>query len=407
MRLVKSKMGLLKKSLGVTLILASASASAGLTPKQELGKLLYFDTNLSMNRNQACASCHLPSAFFIDPANSANPAEAPVSLGSDVSLNGGRNAPTAAYAAFSPVFHFDPVEGLFVGGQFWDGRAATLAEQAKGPFLNPVEMAMPNKQAVLNRVAEDYNPNNKMYKKLWKEVYDVKLTDLEGNANKVLQPGTKEAIVVDSFYNMLAEAIGEFEKSSLFSPFSSKFDYMLLGLASFTAQEQSGMDIFNGKAMCNACHTSDNLVAPDGRLLPPMFTDFTYDNIGLPKNDNPLIAANPADLGLGGRPDIAALDPSGSRDGKFKVSTLRNIEKTAPYGHNGVFSTLEQIVHFYNTRDVDPSWPAPEVNVNVNHDELGDLKLTPEEEADLVAFLKTLTDGYGDPLPQFQYAPLP
>jgi len=354
-----NSIGWLNKSVGVSLLLVSVGASAApLTPKQELGKVLYFDTNLSINRNQACASCHLPPGFA-DPANADNPAEMPVSLGSDTSLNGGRNAPTASYAAFTPVFNFNRVDGLFVGGQFWDGRAPTLTDQAKGPFLNPVEMAMPNRQAVLNRVADDKGPNYKQYKKLWKDVYDVKLTDLEGNANATVQPGTKAAAVIDTYYHMLADAIADFEKSSVFSPFSSKFDYVLAGKAKFSAEEQRGLDIYNGKAGCNGCHASASLVAPDGRVMPPLFTDHTYDNIGLPKSDNPMIANNPVDLGLGGRADIAALDPTGSRNGKFKVSTLRNIAITAPYGHNGVFDTLEKIVHFYNTRDVDPSWPAP------------------------------------------------
>ena len=411
---INTKIGLLKKSMGISLLIASAAASAGggsagagLTPKQELGKILYFDTNLSMNRNQACASCHLPPTFA-DPANAADPAQAPVSLGSDTSLNGGRNAPTASYAAFSPKFRYDPVDGLFIGGQFWDGRASTLTDQAKGPFLNPVEMAMPNQQAVLNRVADDQGPHYLQYKYLWKVVYDVKLSDLEGDASKVLLPGSKPAIIVDGYYHMLADAIAEFEKSSFFSPFTSKYDYWLAGLARLSAEEQHGMDLYNGKAGCNACHTSDNLVAPDGSLLPPLFTDFTYDNIGVPHNTNPLIDANPADLGLGGRADIAALDPTGGQNGKFKVSTLRNIAVTAPYGHNGFFATLEDIVHFYNTRDVKKEkWPSPEVKENVNTSELGRLGLSPQEEADLVAFLKTLTDGYGAPLPQYQYSPLP
>jgi len=408
---ISKKMGLVKAIWGVSLVLACASASAGastsMSPKQALGELLYFDQNLSMNRNQACASCHLPPTFT-DPANSANPVDSVVSLGSDPTLNGGRNAPSAAYAKFSPVFRYDPAEGIFFGGQFWDGRAPTLTDQAKGPFLNPVEMAMPNMQAVLNRIADDKGPNYLMYKKLWKDAYDVKLSDLEGNENKTLQPGTKAAIVVDRFYHMMADAIAEFEKTNTFSPFSSKFDYVQAGMASFSPAEANGFAIFEGKAGCNACHTSAPLMAPSGDLLPAMFTDFSYDNIGIPKSTNPMIAGNPVDLGLGGRADIAALDPTGGRDGKFKVMTLRNIEVTAPYGHNGFFATLEDIVHFYNTRDVPAEgWAAPEVDVNVNHTELGNLMLTADEEADLVAFLKTLTDGYGAPLAQFHFAPLP
>ena len=130
------------------------------------------------------------------------------------------------------------------------------------------------------------------------------------------------------------------------------------------------------------------------------------DNIGVPKSTNPLIANNPVDYGLGGRADIAAKDPGGSQLGKFKVSSLRNVAITAPYAHNGYFSSLEQIVHFYNTRD-DGTWPAPEVPTNVNTAELGNLGLNESEEADLVAFLKTLTDGYGAPLNKFPFPPAP
>ncbi|WP_305909622.1 hypothetical protein Q9L42_004495 [Methylomarinum sp. Ch1-1] len=147
--------------------------------------------------------------------------------------------------------------------------------------------------------------------------------------------------------------------------------------------------------------------------FPPLFTDFTYDNIGVPRNVN--IPDDPeADLGLGGRADIAEQGPDGNEIGKHKVMSLRNIAITPPYAHNGVFKTLEEIVHFYNTRDVlgfvsdinDPQfakngWPAPEIEQNVNIDELGNLMLSAEEEAALVAFLKTLTDGY----PQWGHDP--
>ncbi len=378
-----------------TLVYAGGSKT-GLSEKEELGRLLYFDENLSINRNQACATCHFPPAF-VDPANTADPINSPVSAGSDVTLHGGRNAPSAGYAAFSPFFHWDGVEGLYIGGQFWDGRSTTLTEQAKGPFLNPVEMAMPSRAAVLARIAEKSNPNRSDYKKLWKAVYGVKLSLLD-------EPDSD--VEVDALYEMMADAIAAFEKTRLFSPFTSKFDYVLAGLATFTDAEQRGLDLFNGKAQCNACHVSDTLVAPDGGIMPPLFTDFTYDNIGIPKSTHPLLVDNPVDLGLGGRADIAARDPAGAEKGKHKVMSLRNIAVTAPYGHNGFFATLEDIVHFYNTRDV-ADWPAPEVADNVNVDELGDLGLSADEEADIVAFLKTLTDGFGEVIHTFPFPPFP
>jgi cytochrome c peroxidase len=151
--------------------------------------------------------------------------------------------------------------------------------------------------------------------------------------------------------------------------------------------------------MCSACHPS------------PLFTDFSYDNLGVPKNPlNPFYSQpkkiNPdgadwIDPGLGG-----FLKSAGEEEdvylpemGKHKVPTLRNVDKrpypafVKAYGHNGFFKSLEEIVHFYNTRDVE-EWPAPEVPINVNTDELGNLGLTAEEEAAIVAFLKTLSDGY-------------
>jgi cytochrome c peroxidase len=200
-------------------------------------------------------------------------------------------------------------------------------------------------------------------------------------------------------------------------------------MAEFSAQEARGLALFNGKAQCHLCHPA----GPDENGNAPLFTDYSYDNLGIPKSTNALIKDNPVDYGLGGRADIAEIDPdpvlsvdagypvSAGEAGKFKVMTLRNIAVTAPYGHNGFFATLEAIVRFYNKRDLMQSMSGsggmggggmsgggmggggmgggmnmqPEVAQNVNTEELGNLGLTMMEERDLVAFLKTLTDGYG------------
>ena len=150
------------------------------------------------------------------------------------------------------------------------------------------------------------------------------------------------------------------------------------------------------KGNCEACHP--NTVLPDGS--PPLFTDFSYDNLGAPKNpENPYYTLptdlNPegydyVDLGVG----VTVSDPG--ENGKFRVPTLRNVTITQPYLHNGVFKTLFQVISFYNSRDVAP-WPEPEVAENVNSDELGDLGLTNQEMEDIVAFLTTLTDGWVAP----------
>lgn len=415
---------------GILFIMVSAVVYAGftselLTPEQRLGQALYFDQNLSLNRNQSCATCHDPKAGFADPRNTADPLNSPVSEGSIPGKFGDRNSPSAAYAAFSPFFHWegtDPEEAMFVGGQFWDGRANTLAHQAAGPFLNPMEMAMPEhpyKTQVVRRLAE-----NRDYVRAFEEVYHVHLESV----NFSLTRFPLEAPGVLEVYDLMTKAIGAFEKSEMFNRFDSKFDYFLAGRVKLTSQEQRGLKLFENKGKCSLCHISTPSVAPDMSVIPPLFTDFTYDNLGLPAN--PKIAElrgekMPVDKGLGGRPDIAALDPKGLQIGKFKVPTLRNIALTAPYGHNGVFATLEQIVHFYNTRDVlktcrdisDPGfgktcWAPPEVLQNMNTEELGNLKLKPKEEADIVAFMLTLTDGWGAgngmaPLPRPVMPPTP
>ncbi len=378
-------------------LLSISSMGYTATQKEQLGKLLYFDTDLSLNKNQACASCHMPKGFA-DPRNAQDPLNNVVSLGSDITLNGGRNAPSAAYAAFTPIFHWNPMMGgMYMGGQFWDGRAATLTDQAQGPFLNPVEMAMPSKRAVLEAIAHDHNKNNKLYEKLFKSVYGIQLETLLSE---------DEQIYIDAVYVYVADAIASFEKSGELNKFNSKFDYFLAGKAQLSPSEQNGLMLFNGKAKCNNCHKSMPLTARDGSMMPPLFTDFMYDNLGIPKSTNPKIANNPIDYGLGGRADIAATDPKGLQLGKHKVVTLRNIELTAPYGHNGYFATLKEIVNFYNTRDV-ANWDQPEVLQNLNTTDLGDLGLTDKEEDDIVAFMKTLTDGYGKPQNSFPFPPFP
>ena len=379
-----------------------------------LGRQLYMDTNLSLQRNQSCNSCHaiapatpaggaeaLPSPGFVDPENIR--AGNAVSRGSLPGTSGALNAPSVGYARFSPHFQWDGEEGLYLGGQFWNGRAATLAEQAKGPPLNPVEMAMPSPWAVVSRLKE--NPH---YVERFRSLYQVDLEAIPAReaapADVLPPPGVAEA------YDAMGQAIAAFEKSRFFNRFTSKFDFVMAGLTEFSAEEQAGFELFQGdKSQCSACHVADPMSAPDGGQLPSVFTDFTYDNLGVPRNVT--IPGNPEpDPGLGGRPDIAAADPNGEQLGKFKVMGLRNIALTAPYMHNGVLTTLEQLVHFYNTRDTKPRactdntdpgfgkdcWPAPEIAQNVNREELGDLGLNATEERALVAFMLTLTDGYPD-----------
>lgn len=360
-------------SFGVIVVFCVSVAGFGmkegakLTPKQELGKKLFFDTNLSTPVGQACSTCHSPETGFANPDSNL-----PVSRGVHRDRFGNRNDLSAAYAAFSPRFGYDDEEEVYVGGMFWDGRAGDLAEQAKGPFLSQLEMANPNEGAVVDKV------RRAEYAGLFKKIY-----------------GAKAFADPNRAYDYIADAIAEYEKSHELNRFNSKYDLYLAGKAALSEQELRGLKAFEDekKGNCAACHPSK----PGEDGTPPLFTDFTYDNLGVPKNpENPFYYLpkefNPAgvdfvDLGLGGvlnKPE---------ENGKFKVPSLRNIAITGPYFHNGCFKTLRQVVVFYNTRDVGP-WPAPEVNANVNKDELGDLGLTEQETDDIVAFLHTLTDGY-------------
>lgn len=369
-------------ALAASMVTLTAPAWA-LTPKQLLGSMLYADTSLSNPPGQSCATCHHPSAGWADPANRRDPYSSVVSLGADGFSVGGRNAPSAAYAAFSPVFGWNDPLGMYLGGQFWDGRAPTLADQAKGPFLNPLEMAN-TMEGVVAAV------RSAPYARLFLKVF-----------------GPNAFADVPTAYDYIAEAIADFESTRVLNRFSSRYDQYLAGTGTLTAKELLGLQIYQGKALCDACHPSKPTVAADGTVAPPLFTDYSYDNLGIPKSLSPLLAGNPIDYGLGGRLDIAGVDPvevpdgldgtvvvSAGQAGKFKVPTLRNIAKTPPYGHNGYFATLTAIVSFYNTAGVPGLWPDPEVGLNVNRTELGNLGLTTGDVDALVAFLRTLTDQH-------------
>ena len=302
-----------------------------------------------------------------------------------------RNSPSIRYASFTPPFGYDE-EGTAFGGFFRDGRVPTLAEQAKQPFVDAREMANPTPAAVIGRLRE--SPSAARFR----EVFGADALD-----------------DADAAYSRLAAAIAQFEiESPDFRRFDSKYDAFLAGEAVLTPAEERGLALFEDpeKGNCAACHPSRP--APDG--TPPLFTDFTYDNVGLPRNARIAANADPAffDLGLCGpeRRDLAA-----RRDlcGAFKVPTLRNVARTPPYFHNGAFHTLREAVDFYARRDTHPGdwYPKsaggirkfddlpPKLGGAVNTAEVPyDRKageqpaLNPGEIDDVVAFLRTLDDGY-------------
>jgi cytochrome c peroxidase len=397
-------------------LVISAAAQGSLGPKEELGKSIFFDTNLSINQNQSCAGCHAPEAGWTGPETAINEHGA-VYEGSILGRFGDRKPPSAAYATLSPIF-FQDKKGLFVGGNFWDGRATgeklgnPAADQAQGPFLNPKEQALPDSACVVYRVCTA-------------TTYPVAFEDVWGDgACGITWPAGIEATCAtegetvalsaedraksDMAYDNIALSIAAYEDSPEVNAFTSKYDQTFDGKVKLTKEEQKGYALFQGKGKCKLCHISGK---------DALFTDFTFDNLGLPQNpENPAgVAPDFVDPGLGGFLQNAGYPEEvyQAEWGKHKVPTLRNVDLrpdagfVKAYGHNGYFKTLEGIVNFYNTRDVKPEcpgpyteaqalaagcWPAPEVAATVNLDELGDLGLTPDEEAAIVAFLKTLSD---------------
>ncbi|MCE8426523.1 MAG: cytochrome C [Candidatus Methanoperedens sp.] len=374
------------------LFAASAGNTTALTDQEQLGKNLFFDHDLSQPKGQDCAACHAPSVGFTGDHDAINKHGA-VYEGAVTERFGNRKPPTAAYAGDSPIL--DLAKGTWTGGMFWDGRATgwtlrdPLAEQALGPFLNPLEQNLPDPSEVVSRVS---------------------VSSYGGLFNKVCGSATVK-------YDCIGRAIAAYERSADVTSFTSKFD-----LGKLTKQEKDGLALFKGKGKCDRCHLSKG--------KKPVFTDYTYDNLGIPRNpENPFYNEplfNPlgvawVDEGLGGflYKDPTYFNVARTEIGKEKVPTLRNVAKgsceteldnpncvTKAYGHNGYFKSLKSIVHFYNTRDVLPvcggiknapgvdCWPLPEVGLNINMKEVGNLGLTPGEEDDIVAFLNALSDTY-------------
>jgi cytochrome c peroxidase len=376
----------MKRSLfliGCALLLLAALAppalAADLTAQAQLGKHLFFDSDLSAPAGQACAACHAPAVGWTGPIASINAAGG-VYEGAVAGRFGNRKPPSAAYAGSSPILYFDGA--TWVGGMFWDGRATgwmlgdPLAEQAQGPFLNPLEQNNASAQVVVDKVEAS------TYADLFHAVCG------------------SDSLSTNQKYEVIGRAIAAYERSTEVSAFTSKYDAFLVGKARLTGQEMNGLKLFMGKAQCGNCHVA------------PLFTDFTYDNLGIPRNPlNPFYSEpvwNPegltwVDTGLGGFLKAAGYAETvwGPEWGKQKVPTLRNValrpsrDFVKAYGHNAYFKSLTEVVHFYNTRDVPAAgWPAPEVAATVNSTEMGDLGLNHGQELAIVAFLETLSDGY-------------
>ena len=346
----------------------NSAQQINLSAVEQLGKDLFFDELLSEPEGQSCASCHNPDYAFSSASDD-------ITEGAVSGRFGNRNVPSISYSFKTPQFHqeFENDELVYVGGMFLDGRAANMIDQAKGPLLNPLEMNNGTEKDIINKVIKAG------YKRKFEKLFGNDVFEKDSKAIKII-----------------LTTIVAYESSKEFGLFNSKYDLWLKGQVELTAQEKRGLDIFESddKGHCSSCHLS----AIDRFGNPPLFSEFDYDNIGVPKNsNNPYYSQdkkynpeglNYIDNGLG----VVLQDKK--FDGQFKVPTLRNIAITAPYMHNGVFETLEEVVDFYNTRDIDQKWQQPEVKENMNTDEMGDLKLNESDISALIAFLKTLTDNY-------------
>jgi cytochrome c peroxidase len=382
-----------------------------------VGRQIFFDSKMSNPvGSQSCASCHMPNVGFAGIGDGVGFVQG-IGQGAVQGAFGGRKPPSAAYASFAPQLTLDtppadpadPVAPVpeFTGGLFWDGRATGLrlgnpaAEQALGPFLSPAEHNI-DKLTVLNNI------KSSNYYSLWLSAFNNEPIDLSNSA------------LIEANYDKVGRAIAAYEATAEVNKFTSKYDASVKGKVRLSPQEERGLAIFNLQGECYDCHES----IPLNATTPALFTDFSYHNLGLPKN-----TASPnkesllkRDLGLGG--ELETTLPNGqfkypaewraqavAQYGKFKTPTLRNVAAgtNRRYMHNGIFNSLEAVVHFYNTRDVPGAgweingvfrtWAelGKEVNLNVEIHGAGNLGLTAAQEADLVAFMKTLTDGWSAP----------
>lgn len=359
---------------------SSAQADNPLTFEsiEELGQALFFDVNLSQNRSQSCATCHDPSHGFVDARDTA--AGRAFSQGDDGHSLGDRNAPTAAYAMFSPKFHKTD-EGYYIGGQFLDGREPDLAGQAGGPPLNPIEMGMIDKASIVVRLQE-----NSDYVAALTAYFDADVFD---------DPATA--------YGAMATSIAAYETTAEFAPFDSKYDRYLRGEYTMTSAEELGKLLFFSEQFtnCNLCHQLQTSPISQQET----FSDYRYYNIGVPTNiagrAHNGVPLDTIDHGLMGNPAVG----DASEDGKFRTPTLRNVAITGPYMHNGVYNDLRTVILFYNrynskaaARQVNPetgiAWRRPAVPKTLAAKELTHGPALDDQRIDaLVAFLKTLTDA--------------
>jgi len=364
---------------------ASTPGSEVMSAAAELGQLIFKDPSLSASGAMSCETCHDPRIGHASPFTTA------VALGGPgLNEQGLRTPPAINYLKFNGAFKLD-ADGAPMGGFFWDGRANSLAEQAKGPFLGAVEMANRTPADVIAKLSAA------TYADRFKKVFGANIfSDAE------------------TAFERVAYALERYQiEDKDFAPFTSKFDAVNQGKASFTPEELRGLAWFNraDKGNCAACHPSTK---PDNAPA-ALFTDFSYDNLGIPRNTE--ISANADanffDKGLCGpvRTDVSA---QVALCGAFKVPSLRNVALRQRFFHNGKFNTLQQAIEFYITRDTSAStWYTDALGAVVPYNDLPLAErslvnvteapynrrgqspaLDAQEIRELIAFLRTLSDGY-------------
>ncbi|WP_199541306.1 cytochrome-c peroxidase [Paraburkholderia kururiensis] len=397
-------------------------ATAPLSAVALLGKQMFFDPRLSASGQQSCATCHSPQHAYGPP--NALPVQPG---GAHMSLQGDRAVPLLTYLYRQPNFSIGPDDGeaettasladtaaqaastpraqkvagaapaapamVPQGGLFWDGRADTLQAQAYGPLFNPVEMANTDVKTVAAKIAE--------------APYAATLRQLFGPAIF-----NDPARVVSEA--MFAIARYQVEDPS-FHPYTSKYDYWLEGKVRLTRAEIRGLHLFTDKnrANCAGCH----LATPGKDGLPPMFTDFQYEALGVPRNRTLAVNHDPAfhDMGVCG-PHRTDLSTQTQYCGMFLTPSLRNAATRQAFFHNGVYHSLEDVMKFYNLRDTDPGkiYPRGPDGKIVKYDDLPERfhanidvtdapfdrhfgeppAMSDADIKDIIAFLKTLDDGY-------------
>ena len=298
------------------------------TPERvRLGRWLFFDTRLSADNTIACATCHRPQHAFSEPT--------PVSIGIG-GQKGGRKAPSFVNQAWTTLPHF-----------FWDGRAASLEEQAGGPMINPIEMGNKNHEVVVAKIAEI-----KSYAKYFREAF-----------------GTEEVTI-----ERITKAIADYERTRMSG--NSPWDRWRAGDRDAVSNEvKQGHRLFFGTAFCNNCHLGQN------------FTDSKFHDLGVGWDRK---AKKFVDVGR------YAVTKNEADTGAFKTPSLRDVSKRAPYMHDGSIKTLREVVEFYSKGGE----PNPYLDRKIDRRFAEQLDFSEEQITALVKFMEALDgEGYQDTPP--------